>query len=178
MKKYVISGGANSGKTTIINELKKKGFRTIPEAARMVIKECQKIKEWTPEKNFYEFEIKILNKQLRMESEKKEGIVFLDRGIVDTFTYLRQTNKDIPEKIIKLVKERDYEKIFFLEMLPTYERDDERWENEERARKTHELIKKNYTKLGYDIINVPLMNVRERTDFILKKIKEDDMFNE
>ena len=38
-RKYVIDGGAYSGKTSVIKELARRGFATVPEAATLVIRE-------------------------------------------------------------------------------------------------------------------------------------------
>ena len=36
---YVITGGPSTGKTTLLEELAKRGYKTIPEVARVVIDE-------------------------------------------------------------------------------------------------------------------------------------------
>lgn len=36
---YVITGGPGAGKTTLINELNKNNYKTIPEEVRKIIKE-------------------------------------------------------------------------------------------------------------------------------------------
>ena len=70
MTNYTIVGGPCTGKTTLINALKEKGFNIITETAREVIAEGQeKNLDALPWINRVEFQKKVLKKQL--EKEKK-----------------------------------------------------------------------------------------------------------
>lgn len=42
LEKYVLTGGPGTGKTTLLKELAKRGYQTVPEAARLVIQEEQR----------------------------------------------------------------------------------------------------------------------------------------
>lgn len=55
-------------------------------------------------------------------------------------------------------------------MLP-YKKDYARKESKKDALKIHKLIKQTYGELGYEIIRIPVMPVKERVKIILKNIR-------
>jgi predicted ATPase len=84
MKKYVITGGPGIGKTTIIELLAMKGYKIVPEAARMIIEEEKLVEsDAVPWKNLQLFQEKVAARQLELESVVKGDVIFLDRGIID-----------------------------------------------------------------------------------------------
>jgi len=113
MEKIVIGGGQCSGKTTILNELRKE-FCCVNEATSYLIDNG-----FIPEEHsFEEFQNKVIEKQKELESFACEKIVFLDRCLIDTILYLEEENQEIPKKLIEDIKNANYTHIFFLEMLP------------------------------------------------------------
>lgn len=165
---YVITGGPSSGKTTVINELAKLGYLTVPEAARVLID--KKIR-----KNEAEFQRKVL--EIKIEIEKKlpkNKIIFLDRAIPDSIAYYQICGLN-PKEVIKVCEKGRYKKIFFLEQLPM-EKDYARIENAETIRKLNKLLKEEYENLGYKVINIPAMSTKERIQKILAEIKSPACF--
>jgi len=159
---YVITGGPSSGKTTIINELSKLGFHTIPEAARLLIdremtngKSLGQIRE-----DELEFQEIFLKMKIEIEGKApKDKTVFLDRAIPDSIAYYEFWGFNAKE-LKELCKEKRYNKIFFLEQLP-FKKDYARVENEEEANRMSEFFFKVYADLGYEIIRIPAMSVGE-----------------
>jgi predicted ATPase len=164
IKKIVLTGGPCSGKTSIINELKKHGYEVIEEIARSVKSRS------APDKTIEEVQEKILKKQLKAESRIKSSIVFLDRSIVDGIAYYKLNEKNPPNKLITAVKNNRYDAVFFLQMLPNYEKDRTRDEDFKKARKINELIRKSYEETGYKIINIPPASIEQRIAFIKKQL--------
>ena len=171
---YVITGGPCSGKTTIINELSKLGFFTVPEAAREIL-EREKVDGKRVEeirKNELEFQIRVLWAKIRNEMEApRDRIVFFDRGIPDSIAYYEFMGIK-HEELMEYCKDKKYKKVFFLELLP-FKKDDARIEDEEKARKLSELIQKVYTELGYDVIKIPVLPIKERVKMILEHVKKN-----
>lgn len=175
MKKIVITGGPCSGKTTIIEELNKRGFPVLRETAKEIIATRRYIpisKE--------ESEIRqdlIFNEQLAKEEKAERGfdeILFLDRGLIDGLGYsVLYSGKESIRKYLPIVETKKYDAIFLFELLP-FDSGGFRSENEEEAKKIQEAISNLYKNLGYEIIFVPRMSVNERVDFILKRIIEQD----
>ena len=165
-KKYVLSGGPCSGKTTVINELKKRGFSVIDETAREVIKERIN-NEFSSEEICIRQKL-ILHKQLDKERSVEVEHVFLDRGLIDCFAYQNYFLKSIPEEFFEKSRSVDkYNKVFIFERLPL-EKDGLRIENSDlEAEKIHQEIIIQYKNFGYDLIFVPIMEVEKRTDFVI-----------
>ena len=174
LKWYVITGGPSSGKTSVINELKKLGYTTIPEAARLIIdREMRKGKSIEEiRRNEVKFQLKVWRLKLFLEQRApRNEILFLDRGLPDSIAYFKllKFKEDEIGEIIETCKRRKYEKVFFLEQLP-FEKDYARTEDEVTAKKLSELIFDVYSNLGYEVIKVPRESVRKRVELILSHI--------
>jgi len=169
--KYIITGGPCTGKTTMIDELRKKKFECVLEAPRIIIEHEQKKKKgvlpWTDLKKFQKY---VIREQLRLERTIKKTPVFLDRGLPDVLGYSNLANINLGEKILHRIKKANYTKVFFLEQLDIFHTDDVRKESKEEADKIHEAIFEAYENLGFEIIKVPSLPVKERVEFILEKI--------
>ncbi|RLI97500.1 MAG: hypothetical protein DRO99_02940 [Candidatus Aenigmatarchaeota archaeon] len=171
---YVITGGPCVGKTTILNDLKKKGYHVMHEIARKIIEEQQATGgDILPWKDINRFQEVLLENHLKHESELPEEIVFIDRGIGDILAYCEVYGIDPPKDTHKHGSPPRYHKIILLDQLPSYEKDDVRKEDPEMARKIHESIEKVYRKLGYDIINVPPLPPEKRLQWLIKEIRMD-----
>jgi predicted ATPase len=169
MKKYVLTGGPNPGKSTTIEDLKKRGFSVLEEIAREMIQKHRGFpKEKSEMKSFQEM---MFDEQLKRESKLDREIVFLDRGIGDYQAYAEHLFGYVPPKLKNLDFAGRYNKIFFLDRLP-FVHDGLRVESgDEEAQKIHDLIADSYKKAGYDITFVPVLPIKERTEYILEKIK-------
>ena len=164
MKKYVLTGGPCSGKTTLLSELKKRGYNIVEESARDIIRKHNGI---LPE----ERQRRIAKSQLEIELSLPDNTYFLDRSIIDTIAYSLFHNVTPPCFPDFQLKAR-YNKIFLLERL-SFKNDGERIEkSEEEAIKVHEKIVEAYQMFGYVLIPVPIMHVEQRADFILSKIND------
>lgn len=171
LKKHVITGAQCTGKTTTIEALKKRGFKIIREASRILIDEQNKKKgDLVPWKRLFDFNVKLAELQIELESQAKEGIYFADRGIIDALAYCEWGAIAVPPNLQEAVKKARYDKVFLLQPLPHYEKDPIRQDTREDQKKLHSLIKKAYQKHGYEVIEVPPWSVEERVEFILKEI--------
>ncbi len=169
-KKYVLTGGPGSGKTTVLEILASRGYNIIPETAREILKkEQEKNSDALPWKEPIKFQDIIAERQYKTELALKEIEVFLDRGLVDGYAYCKYYKVPIP-KIIMNNGKNQYDKIFLFEQLPFYQKDKNRKEDKESADLIHKLIKDAYLEFGYNVIDVPVLPPSERVDFILSKI--------
>ena len=169
---YVITGGPGSGKTTSINLLKSRGYKTTIEHARHYL-DTQRIKGKTVEevrKNQVEFQMGILDMQIEQEQQlSPDDVIFLDRAIPDSLAYCRFL--DLPEdtKLLDALRTFSYKKVFILKCLPLVQ-DYARREDKAAQEKIHSLLIEVYESLHFPIICIPVLPSKERVDFILKNI--------
>ena len=168
---YVITGAPSSGKTSVICELERLGYRVVHEVARAFIDEELKKGKTIEQIKADElaFERHILYKKIKIEeSLPKKEIIFLDRAVPDSIAYFKSAglNPNEPVKKSKLVR---YKKIFLFERLE-FEKDRVRSENQLKAAEIELLLEKAYQILDYDIVYVPVLSIQKRTDFILQHL--------
>ena len=170
---YAITGGPSSGKTTVLNELAKLGYTVYPEAARVFID--QEMAKGKSLKEIRSDEAKFQRKVLKMKIEvektaPKDKIVFFDRAIPDSIAYYQICGLD-PKEVLKFCRGKRYRKIFLFEQIP-FENDYARVENEKTILKLNKLLKESYENLGYEVIKISAVSVKERVKKILAEIKD------
>src|SRR5688572_18022495 len=114
---YVITGGPSSGKTTIVNLLRERGYTPTIEHARHFLY-TQRIKGRTVDevrKNQIEFQLGVLDMQIDQErSISPDELVFLDRAIPDSLAYYYFLNLEPDKKLLDVLQKVSYKKIFIL----------------------------------------------------------------
>ncbi|MFE3869964.1 AAA family ATPase [Flavobacterium sp. ZS1P70] len=169
---YVITGGPSSGKTTTVNLLKARGFKTTIEHARHYL-DSQRINGKTAEKlrkNQEEFQLRVLQMQIAQENEiAADDLVFLDRAIPDSLAYHHFLKLPENKKLLEAMRNVSYKKVFILDLLPLV-KDYARIEDEAAQKRIHELIIDVYQSLPFPIVFVPPLEAAERVDFILKNL--------
>jgi predicted ATPase len=164
MKKYVLTGGPCCGKTTLLSELQRRGFSVLEETARQVIAE-------NPNLTLEERQIIIFNQQLKKENCLELGkAYFLDRSLIDGIAYSLFYGNKLPKVFQDFDLRERYSRIFVLSQLP-FEKDAIRVENEDEAKIIHKKIKEIYESLRYNTLEIPVMPVKQRAEFILSKIQ-------
>lgn len=174
-QKVVITGGPSTGKTTIVNELKRQGYLCMEEISRQVTRQAQ---EDGIEQLFLEDPLlfsKLLLKgrvqQYKDADKRAEELIFFDRGIPDVHAYMNYLGVDYPEKYLKKSKKYNYDRIL---LMPPWEKifitDTERYESFEQSLAIYNHLKHAYEDLGYDVLEIPIGSVEERIKFILDTI--------
>ncbi len=172
-KKYVFTGSSYSGKTTVIEELAKYGFPTVPEAATLIISEQLAhggdLLPWTRLDDFLEV---LIEKQLELEAKipPDSEIAFIDRGIPDELAYFRLRGINPTPVYEKAFQEHRYDGVFVFDSVPGYQQDKIRREPLEMVRQLRMLHEETYQELGYNSIIVPLLPIKERVNFIIDRI--------
>ena len=163
MKRIVITGAMGSGKSTLIAELRKRGFTVVPEPARIVLAEQRAAGgDGVPERSPRRFCELMLE---RMKSDYDEHpSAFYDRGIPDLVGYAHLFRLEPPR-----VDDHRYDGRVFV--LPAwreiYATDDERKMTFERAEAFGEDVRRIYEGLGYEIVEVPRDTPAARARFII-----------
>lgn len=174
-KKVVITGGPGTGKSTIINELIKRGLTCFEEISRQVTLEAQKegIEQLflTDALLFSERLLNGRKQQFIEASNTKSELVFMDRGVHDVLAYMDFIGDTYPQNFVDICKSSIYDTAFILSPWEDiYESDNERYENFEQALKIHNHLLKTYKSFDYELIDVPFGTVEERTNFILNSL--------
>lgn len=171
-KKVVIAGGPGTGKTTIINELRKRGFLCYDEISRQITLQARKdgIEQLflTEPLLFSEKLLEGRTQQFKDAAKELEHAVFLDRGLPDIIAYMDYIGDTYPDVFIKACEENTYDYIFVLApWQEIFTSDSERYENFEEAIEIHHHLMQSYIRFGYQLTDVPFGSVESRTDFIL-----------
>jgi predicted ATPase len=173
---YAITGGNSSGKSTLLEELKRRGYNVVPEAARVVIEENAALGTTITQTRLDEqlFQNKVLERKVTDESSIDcELLTFFDRGMQDTIAYYEYYGWNIPSNITSIMKRAHYKLVFILNPLKTYEHDQERVEGERFAYEMQDLLRNAYERFGNKVIDIPVMAVEKRADFIVEHLKSD-----
>ena len=177
--KYIITGCAGGGKTTIINTLRNEGFNCHEEVSRKVIRlQLSSGGLALPWSNLTEFsELVFIQMQRELEEQVGEEICFYDRGIPDIIALLTKQNLPIENKYYQAIKDLNYNKIVFV--APPWEdifvNDNERPESFQVAAETYRAICDTYKSLGFDLFFIPLLPIEERVGFILETITSQNL---
>ena len=169
---YVITGGPSTGKTTTVNLLRNRGYKTTIEHARHYIDTMRLEGQTTKEivSNKKKFQLGILDMQLKQEASLMPNeMVFLDRAIPDALAYYRFLGLEVDDLLTKALRSVNYRKIFMLDKLPLV-KDYARLEDEQDQIKIHELICEVYRELQFPMMHVPVLKPDERVDFILDNL--------
>ena len=167
----VITGAPCSGKTSVVIELQRRGYRIVDEVARSIIDdEMEKGRSLREIKtDVLSFERRILKRKLDLETTlPSDELVFLDRAIPDSIAYFLFEGLDPAEPLLKSRMFR-YRRIFLFDRL-LLEYDRVRSEDNEMAARIDSLLESAYRRLDYDILRIPVLPVARRTDYILRHL--------
>lgn len=181
-KKIVITGSAGTGKTSVIDNLKTKGFYCFDEVIRTLTSEAKKEVDTSAHisnpivfaKDPLDFNTRLLNgrlDQFKQADAFNEKTCFFDRGIPDVLAYMDYFKQNYEALFINTCKQHVYTHVFLLPPWKAiYKTDSGRFESFDEVLQIHEHLKSTYKKLGYPIIEVPFGTVEERTNFVLNHI--------
>lgn len=173
---HVITGGPGVGKTTVLKQLEKMGYLTVPEDARKIIQEQVQNQgnglPWKDKELYTHLMINASVNSFKAMSDDQKNIVFFDRGIIDAFCYAEMIDLVISPDMKDITETYRYHpKVFILPpWSDIYETDDERKQTWEEAVATYDTMKNTYSIYGYQTIEIPLETVENRVKFILKNI--------
>jgi predicted ATPase len=169
----VISGCSGGGKSSLVEELAQRGYQTVAEPGRQVIREQNAIGgDATPKGNvgkFLDLTISRSMHQMTMFAMRDDpDIVFFDRSIIDQ---LGGFGVVIPDHLERAAQIFRYGRIF---LVPPWEEnfcnDVERTHSFKDALVHYEGSLKTYARFGYAPIFVPKLPIAERADFVLKSL--------
>ncbi|WP_185803532.1 AAA family ATPase [Pontivivens nitratireducens] len=172
---FVVTGGPGAGKTSLITELARRGFHTIPESGRAIIREerdnAGSALPWADRAAYAE---RMLARDLRAYSsaEAIPGPVIFDRGIPDILGYLTLCALPVPPHVIAAARATRYNRRVFLAPYwdDIFTQDAERKQNSAEAEATCAIMRKTYAALEYEITELPLVDIEQRANFIATQL--------
>lgn len=164
----MISGCSGGGKSTLLSELARRGYKVVKEPALRVVDEERlsngKALPWVDAKAFGQ-------RALTMavtDYLTAQGLTFFDRGVVDAGVAITARGGERPADEIAQIR---YDYVFLAPPWPEiYEVNEDRRHSFEKASRDFERIRLAYLDAGYDPIVLPRDTVPARADFILKKV--------
>lgn len=174
---YILTGGPGSGKTSVLTALAQKGFLTVPEVGRTIIKEQQLIAGNALHTGDRDAFLKLmLRYSLKdyQQAQQERTAVFFDRGIPDLYGYAKSfCHKESPEVNHAIEQNRYCQTVF---LFPPWEKiyinDKERQQDFKESVQTYVAIKEGYQQCGYTVIDLPRSSIEDRVSFILKTLTQ------
>jgi len=129
VRKIVITGGAYSGKSTLVEQLSREGLAVAPEAAMQVIEALnaelglEAATAWR-RADPAAFQARIAELQLAAETAAERSgaaLVVCDRGLHDGLAYCRHWGIEPPPVLLEALRGRRYDAVFVLETLTGFE---------------------------------------------------------
>ena len=170
---HVITGTVSSGKTTLIDQLADKGYRTIPEAARLYI-EREMAKGRTIDEireNPAALQRSLNDMMLRVEQGlRANDVLFLDQAFPDALAFCRANGLN-PNGILSECFYHRYASVFLLDRFPV-EQDGIRFHDDVTAELIDEWLARDYSALGYSVVRVPVLSPKDRLAFVLERLSD------
>jgi predicted ATPase len=173
VKRVVIFGRSSSGKTAVIERLKQRGYQIGHETASIILdsRNNQEI-----DKKEIKKRQQLIYKVQKTLEDSFEGLVFLDRCLIDVFAYSSYLLGNLPN-YFKDIESSYYHACFELERLPFIKTSTRIENDEEEAERIYIHLRNFYLNAGMSPIMVPSFDkkpldesIDARVDFILSNI--------
>lgn len=170
----VITAGPSAGKSSTIRDLSANGYRTLPEAARILFD--QRISEGidpetVKQSDQFHKQVEKIDRRIEEQLQTISETVFLDRSLADNIAYRKHFGNDSPAVIDELRDETEdrYDNVFILERID-FEDDSVRTEDEAEATQIHnQLVDVYENMINANVFHVELMPVDKRTAYITER---------
>lgn len=172
---YVITGGPGSGKTSLIDALRKAGHAGSIEAGRAIIQDQTAIDgPALPDRDPMAFAALMLAWELHSHRlyRREPGPVFFDRGVPDLLGYYALLGQPVPDHVARAVQTfRYHRRVFIAPPWPEiFEHDAERKQTWEESVRTYQAMVVAYSASGYELLTLPMASVAERQRFVMDAI--------
>ncbi|MGH7157628.1 MAG: AAA family ATPase [Candidatus Saccharimonadales bacterium] len=170
---HVITGGPGTGKTVLVDLLARRGFNTVPEAAKKIIDEGlaqgKTIQDIRGDEHAWQSTI--LRRILANEAATPPSqLTFFDRGAHDGLAHL-QYYKLTPRNEWNDIKSgHPYKTVFLLEPLEDVAKDYHRLEDIEFTHKITDMMRDAYRQAGAEPIMIPALPPADRLALILRHL--------
>jgi len=169
----ILSGCSGGGKSTLLAELARRGYATIPEPGRRIVaEETASGGSALPWIDIAAFAQRAIDMALanRAAAKASSGWVFFDRGLIDAAAGLQHvTGEPVLDELGH--RHRYHHRVFLTPPWPEiYRNDADRRHGLNEAAAEYERLLDAYARLGYDAVILPKIPVEERADFLLDRL--------
>jgi predicted ATPase len=175
---YVITGGPGSGKSSLIEALRSRGYESTVEAGRAIIQDQMAIDgrslPWRDSLLFAELMLSMDMQSYRL-AEQNVGPVFFDRGVPDVLGYLHLMHIPVPEHMHNAARVFPYNHAVFIAppWREIFQQDRERKQDFDEAIRTYDALVETYKAHNYELVEIPRSSIQERVRFVLRKVGID-----
>jgi predicted ATPase len=169
----IISGCSGGGKSTLLEELARRGFSVIEEPGRRIVAAelagDGAALPWVDAEAFLKRAIDVALEDLTRASTLP-GPVFFDRGLLDAASGLSELTGE--PALRRLSAQWRFNPLVFLTppWPEIYRQDAERQHGLDAAIAEYERLVHDYPALGYEAVELPKIPVAERADFVLERL--------
>jgi len=170
----VISGCSSGGKSTLLEELRRRGHAVVEEPGRRIVKRelaaGGTALPWVDSAAFLRAAVDMALAD-REAARAHQGWVFFDRGLVDAAVGLEHVTGEAA--LQALGAHRYHRRVFLAPPWPElYVTDHERRHSLADALEEYERLRRAFPALGYEVILLPQASVAARADFVLATLAE------
>ena len=170
-KRFVISGTSGTGKTSLLDGLRRSGIACYEEAGRKVLTSGSQ----EAKMDAYTFVLEMLSHSKNdFHDACNHSVAIFDRGIPDTIAYAMRFKVD-PTEFEAASRSHFYERSVFVTppWQEIFKNDEVRTATFKEYSDFHLTIVNIYQKLGYSVVEVPKCSVQERVEFVRSTISLD-----
>lgn len=169
MPRIVLTGTAYAGKSQLLGELSRRGYRTFAEAETPLVQELhgslgpEGAKAWILG-NYTEFKRRVGERQRGIDATPTNGgPVFYDRSAICYIGYCVLRGAEVPEVLLELSSARAPDHVFFLERLARFgeRRNTGRFMTDDESQRLAVLIEEEYTRRGISVVRIPEFSARK-----------------
>lgn len=172
---FVITGGPGAGKTSIIERLAARGFPTVAESGRTILRQQEAIGgtsvHWTNAEAYRDLMLQRGMDDYERMLVETDGPAFFDRGITELVGYCTLIGVTVPDYVRRAAEIYRYNPVVFVTppWPEIYANDVLRKQDVREALRTWEFAVETYTSFGYRIVEVPKLPIAERAAFVVQQ---------
>ena len=170
---HVIAGGPCSGKTTLLQALEQRGYRVEVETSERLLQagivrgETAQSLRMDP----VQWQQMVLAQDHDLfDSLPTDALVFTDTSFIEDLVFAARAGIEMGPGVESWLRNKRYQKVFFLEPLEAYEQSRVRMESRDVSMQISAQVRERYQEYGYEPVMVPAGPVGERVAFVLSHI--------
>jgi predicted ATPase len=172
---FLLTGGPGSGKSSVLLELQRRGYQTISEVARDIIKAQLASGGNAMHTGDRQAFLSLMLEQSLTDYHQidiTDRPVIFDRGIPDLYGYAQGFCSGVTQPVAEAAAHYRYNQAAFIfpPWLDIYQNDSERQQNFQEAIKTYHALKTAYQHCQCRLLEVPEDTIKKRADYIICEI--------